>query len=132
MTPSMRLLQETAVEEGILERYHQVAPALNGARLAYNLDSCEGFELEPDEECDINGCNFIMIVSYERNRLSLSMVDVGLYVCQPYNIANYSQYGEANGSIVSHSPIWSSICLSKVPHKLIMPPSSLTSIDTMH
>ena len=103
MMPSVTLLGEVTIEEGIVEQYRQVTRALNEARL--NLDSCERFELELSEECNIKG------PSYGQTHLSLSLVNITLHVCHPYNIIYYSQYREENGSITSHFSHWPSICL---------------------
>jgi hypothetical protein len=56
------------------------------------------------------------------------MIDVGMYICQPYNIAHYEQYGEANSCIVSHiSP--RIFHLSQALQKLRTLPPSLTRLD---
>lgn len=102
-THSLSLLCEAAEEDGFVSQWHQVTPGLNGARLAYNLDSCAGLQLKPGQKCDIeDGPHFIMIVNYGRKHLSVAMVDIGLYICQPFNIIHFEQYGETSGSIVSH------------------------------
>jgi hypothetical protein len=102
-THSLTLLKEVAVQEGFATFNHQVIWTLNGARLAYNLDSCGGFDLKPGERCKIDyDDNFVMSVNYDRNRLLLAMVYVGLYIFIPFTIRHYGQYGEASGSIVSY------------------------------
>ncbi len=104
-TPSLRWLMETAVQKQILRALHQVAPGLNGARLAYNLDSCASFGLSPGEKCDMSdnngGPNYILVATYDSDRFTLGMLDTTYYVCQDSNIRSYEQYGEASGSIVS-------------------------------
>lgn len=123
---------EVAVEEGFATYYHQVTCALNGARLAYNLDSCTGFGLQPGEPCNIdNGDNFVMNVNYDRNRLSLGIVNVGVYFCVPYNIRHYEQYGEMSGSIVSYFPPTSLPLHLQHDIKLILIIPSLTRRDSI-
>jgi len=90
---SMAMLRETAVEEGFALRVSQVKYALDGARLAYNLDSCPGFQSEPDVPCDDDDDHYVLVVTYNPNRLSLAMLSVGLYTCKPFNITHYDQYG---------------------------------------
>ena len=70
--PSVTLLVKAAIGESIVGQYHQVTPALNGARFGYTLDSYDGFELEPNEECNIKGPHYAMIVSYEQTRLDFN------------------------------------------------------------
>ena len=105
-TPSFNLLTEAAIEDGLIYSNQQVISGLNGAQLAYNLDSCSAFGLKGDENCDMeNGPNFIMVVRYESTHLSVNILDAGKHNYIPYNIEryNYTQYGEKSGSIVSQS-----------------------------
>ena len=89
----MDLLRETAVEEGFALRVSQVKYALDGARLAYNLDSCPGFQSDPNVPCDDDDDHYVLVVTYGQNRLSLAMLSVGFYTCKPFNITHYNQYG---------------------------------------
>jgi hypothetical protein len=94
-------LKQAAIDEGLITEYQQVTGSLNADRLAYNLDSCTGFKLPPNESCDLEYTNLVLVFNYEPERLSVAMLDVGRYICQPYNIEHYSQLGEMSGSIVS-------------------------------
>jgi len=94
-------LKQAAIDEGLITEYQQVTGSLNADRLAYNLDSCTGFKLPPNESCDLEYTNLVLVFNYEPERLSVAMLDVGPYICQPYNIEHYTQLGEMRGSIVS-------------------------------
>lgn len=102
---SIQLMVETAVEEGFTEVFHQVITALNGARLAYSLDTCAALGVKPSPECDDFdlkvGYNYVLVVNYNPGCFSLAVVDIRHYLCVPHNIAHYEQYGENSGSIVS-------------------------------
>jgi hypothetical protein len=94
-------LKQAAIDEGLITEYQQVTGSLNADRLAYNLDSCTEFKLPPNESCDLEYTNLVLVFNYEPERLSVAMLDVGRYICQPYNVEHYSQLGEMSGSIVS-------------------------------
>jgi len=107
-TPSFNLLTEAAIEDGLIYSNQQIISGLNGAQLAYSLDSCSAFGLKAGENCDMeNGPNFVMVVRYEPTHLSVNILDVGKHGYVPYNIEryNYTQYGEKSGSIVSQSSL---------------------------
>lgn len=95
------ILGLAAIDEGLITGYQQVTSSLNADRLAYNLDSCPGFKLPPNDICDIEYTNYILVFNYEPERLSVAVLDVGLYVLNRHNIEHYSQLGEMSGSIVS-------------------------------
>lgn len=93
-------LKQAAIDEGLITEYQQVTGSLNADRLAYDLDSCTEFKLPPNEICDLEYTNLVLVFNYEPERLSVAMLDVGRYICQPYNIGHYSKLGEMSGSIV--------------------------------
>lgn len=107
------ILIQAAVDEGLITEYQQVCRSLNADRLAYNLDSCVGFKLPPNETCDLDYTNLVLVLNYEPERLSVAMLDVGLYICHPYNIQHYSQLGEISGSIVSVHAFFQKFLYSK-------------------
>lgn len=100
------MLCETAVEEGLIVEWNQIMSSLNGARLAYNLDTCEGFGLAADDKkCDINGFNYVLIINYDQERLSLTMMDIQLYTFEYHLVTHYPRYGEKRGGIVRLYPM---------------------------
>lgn len=102
-----RTLRQAAVEEGLITVYQQAIHSLDADRLAYDLDSCSGFKLPPNETCDVEDLNLVLVFNYEPERLSVAMVEVGLYICSPHNFEHYLQFGEMNGSIVSNHVCYS-------------------------
>jgi hypothetical protein len=99
-----RVMVQAAIEAGILKEFQQATDHLRAAALAYDLDSCAGFQLPPGEECDLDDDMLVLVINYEPERLSLVMVDGGRYGVALYNLENYPQFGENNGSIVTISP----------------------------
>ena len=97
-----RTLRQAAVEEGLITVYQQAIHSLDADRLAYDLDSCSGFKLPANETCDVEDLNLVLVFNYAPERLSVAMVEVGLYICSPHNFEHYLQFGEMNGSIVSN------------------------------
>ncbi|KAH8803581.1 hypothetical protein F5884DRAFT_509941 [Xylogone sp. PMI_703] len=103
-THTITLLREIAIELGFVNGIQGVTCAMDGARLAYDLDSCAGLRLD-DEECDMRGTNFIMVLNYDENCLSVTMLDTGELYFNPYRTTHYPQYGEASGSILNSTKL---------------------------
>jgi hypothetical protein len=99
----LTVLSEAAIHEGLTTQYQQVTRNLNADRLAYNLDSCVGFEM-PSERCDIDGTNLVLVFTLEVDHLTVAMLDVQLGTISSHNVKHYAQFGETNGSIVSGYP----------------------------
>ncbi|PQE30161.1 hypothetical protein CJF32_00003594 [Rutstroemia sp. NJR-2017a WRK4] len=95
----LTVLSEAAIDEGFTTQYQQVTHSLNADRLAYNLDSCVGFEIPP-ERCDIDGTNLVLVFNLEVDHLTVAMLDVQLWTISSHNVKHYVQFRETNGSIL--------------------------------
>ena len=80
----------------------QATNSLDADRLAYDLDSCLGL-MPVNETCTLDDYHLVMVFNYEPDRLSIAMIQVDEFICNPHKVEDYPQFGEMNASIVSHS-----------------------------
>jgi len=81
----------------------QVIAHSNGARLAYNLDSCEGYGLPDTCKLDDDE-NFVLIVDYGKCYFSMSFVITGKYMNVPIGEQHLATYGEKDIGSVRYIP----------------------------
>ena len=97
------ILKVAAAAEGLMTVDQQATNSLNAARLAYDMDSCSAL-MPGNETCTLDDYHLVMVVFYEPERLSVAVIEVGEYICNPHFVEHYAELGEMNmnGSIVSH------------------------------
>ncbi len=72
---------------------YQIIPLANAARLAYDLDSCKGFEQPPG--CDVDDEDyFALVLEYSRHYLVLHFLNIGHYICIPIESKRLPSNGE--------------------------------------
>lgn len=83
-----------AIEPKMRQRW-QVVGSFQAIRMAYALDSCEGFGLDA-RICDIDdGPHFVLVVEYEEGFLQLSILDVGVDTVGITDRRRFDNLGEA-------------------------------------
>ena len=81
----------------------QVIRSANAMRLAYGLDTCEGFGMD-SESCDIeDGPHLIFIVEHQETYLEISLADVTAATCNINGHARFNNLGE-NAVLNAASP----------------------------
>ena len=90
----MHALQDVEPE---LRQLHQVVVGSHATRLAYRLDSCEGFGFG-NQKCDIeDGTHYVLVVEFEKRYLQLSLLDVGTDTVGILNRTRFNELGEEKG-----------------------------------
>jgi len=80
-----------------LRQLHQVVVGSHAIRLAYGLDSCEGFG-SGSQKCDIeDGTHYVLVVEFEKRYLQLSLLDVGSDTVGTLDRTRFNELGEEEG-----------------------------------
>ena len=80
-----------------LRQLHHVVVSSHATRLAYKLDSCEGFGIG-GQKCDIeDGTHFVLVVEFETRYLQLSLLDAGSDTVGILDSTRFIDLGEEGG-----------------------------------
>jgi hypothetical protein len=93
---SMSTLVVAAENAEFVTGGHQVIAHFNGARLAYNMDNCEGYGFP--EDCDIDNYesheSFVAVVDYGKTYFSMGVMAIGSFLSLPIGVRKFPNYGE--------------------------------------
>lgn len=78
---------------GFITNGHQVIPHFNGARLAYNLDNCQGYNFS--DNCDLDYIeSFAIVVDYSKTYFSIDFIHIGSFLCIQIGTRTFPMFGE--------------------------------------